>query len=127
MPLTAMRTDVNLSFLKIAAAGVVSTCLALMATAANAEVNWSVNVGVPGVVVTEPAPVYVAPEPVYAPPPPVYYRPAPAAYYRAPPAYYAPAPVYEGPAYYDAPPAPVYYRRGEWRHRHHERGDDDRD
>ena len=35
------------------------------ATAASAEVNWSVGVNVPGVVVSEPAPVYYEPAPGY--------------------------------------------------------------
>ena len=76
----------------VAAAGV---AVALMAGSAQArDVNWSVGIGVPGVVVGAsngfyaPAPVYVAPPPVYyAPPRPVYY---------APPAYYAPPVVHYG-------------------------------
>lgn len=115
-----MRT---LPLLKLTVAGVVATCATLIATTASAEVNWSVNVGVPGIVVTEPAPVYVEPAPVYAPPP-AYYAPAPRVYYRRPPAYYRPAPIYGAPVYY-GPPAPGYYRPGHWHRR--DRDDDDRD
>lgn len=108
---------------KWAATAVVAGSSLLAAASANAEVNWSVGVSVPGVVVTEPAPVYYEPAPAYAPPPPVYYQAAPPVYYRpAPPTYYRPPPVYYGP------PAPVYYEGERWRHRRHERRDwDDRD
>ena len=109
---------------KFIAAGVVAACATLIATTASAEVNWSVNVGVPGVVVPEPAPVYVEPAPVYAPAP-VYYGPAPRVEYRAPPVYYRPAPVYDAPVYYGTP-APGYDRPRHWHHRR-DRDDDDRD
>lgn len=73
-------------------------------------VNWSVNIGIPGVVYSEP--VYYAPPPVYyAPPPPVYYEPRPAVVYRPPVVVYRPG-----------PPAIV---GGSWErhHRHHWRDD----
>lgn len=94
----------------IALFGAVAALAALLAApAAHARVDWSVNIGVPGVVVP-PEPVYYPPPaPVYVPPPPVYYRPPPPVYYRPPPVYYRPPPpVYYGPGYYEP----------RWRHRH---------
>ncbi|GAB1386413.1 hypothetical protein MASR1M59_15610 [Melaminivora sp.] len=67
---------------------------------ARSDVQWSVGIGVPGVVVG-----VNSPQAYYAPPP-VYYAP-PA--YRPPPVYYAP-PTYRPPQVYYAPPPPVYYR-----------------
>ena len=74
------------------------------------DVNWSVGIGVPGVVVGA-SNGYYAPAPVYvAPPPPVYYAPPPRpVYYNAPPVYYTP------------PPAVVYGGYG-YGHRHHGHG-----
>ena len=80
---------VGLGFALAASAGVAQ---------ARDNVNWSIGIGVPGVVVgasngypaygySAPAPVYYAPAPVYyAPPRPVYY--APPVVYSPPPAYY---------------------------------------
>ncbi|MDM0074890.1 hypothetical protein QTH90_10895 [Variovorax sp. J2P1-59] len=106
------------SFPKWAAATAIAAGALFVAASANAEVNWSVGINVPGVAVgvAEPAPIYYEPAPVYSRPAPIYYQPAPPVYYQRPPppAYYAPAPVYYGP------PAPYYDGRGErWRHRHH--------
>ena len=92
------------------AAGVALALLAGTGAAQARDVNWSVGIGVPGVVVGAsngyyaPPPVYVAPRPVYYDPPaPVYVAPPRPVYYAPPPAYYAPPPV-------------VYYG-----HRHHHR------
>lgn len=98
-----------------AAAGV---ALALFAAAGSAQarsdVNWSIGLSSPGVVVgvgngypvySTPAPVYYAPRPVYSAPAPVYYAPPPPVYY--------------------APPPPAYYYRGGGYghgHRHHGHG-----
>lgn len=109
----------------------VGTSLALTAwlgsgAAQARDVNWSIGISTPGVVVdvdngravrVVPAPVYLAPpppRPVYypAPPQPVYYAPPPRpVYYVAPPTYVAPPPAY-------------YYRDGRrhYRHHHHDRG-----
>lgn len=100
--------------------------VALSSTPARADVDWFINLGIPGVVVPPPAPVYVAPPPVYLPPPPrVIYQPPPVQYGG-----------YSSGYYYDAPP-PDYYRRRywqerreqEWREREHARrewrGDED--
>ncbi|MFT4240810.1 MAG: hypothetical protein QM569_00890 [Acidovorax sp.] len=94
-----------------ATAGVAVALLAAAGTAQARDVNWSIGVSVPGVVVGAgtgyyaPAPVYVAPRPVYyAPPPPVYYAP--------------PRPVYYAPPAYYPPPAVVYYDGGRRHHRH---------
>ena len=109
------QMTMNRSVFKWVAAGVLAAGALGAAATASAGVSWSVNVGVPGVVVA-PAPVYYPPAPVYyAPPPPVYYRPAPV-YYAPPPVYYRPAPVYiqgggyyrHGPRYYGPRPRPVY-------------------
>lgn len=104
---------------------------------ANAGVNWSVGIAVPGVVVSEPAPEYYERAPIYGAPPPVYYQPAPPVYYRQPPVYYRPPPVYyrSPPTYYR--PEPAYFSRParvydgqdeRWReHEHHRRDWTDRD
>jgi hypothetical protein len=114
----AMNLDRSI-FLKCAAAVAVTGAL-FAATSASAGTAWSVNIGVPGVVVAEPAPIYVPPAPVYVPPAPVYVPPAPVYYRPPPPVYYRPAPVYYGaPGYY----APDY----RWRHHRHHRDWDDRD
>lgn len=114
---------------KWVAAGVLAGCAILVATTASAQVNWSIGIGTPGVVVgaPHPPPVYFQPAPVYTEPEPVYYQPAPRAYYRPPPpVYYRPPPAYYGP------PAPVYYEPGYYtpgsRHSHRrerEERDDD--
>lgn len=113
-------------FVKYAAAGVVALGAMLAAVSANAGVNWSVDVAVPGVVVTGPGPGYYEPAPAYAPPAPVYYQPAPPAYYRAPPE-----------VYYEREEGPRFHRRywdhdrrdhrREWEHRRHEERRDRRD
>ena len=95
------------------AAGV---ALALFAAAGSAQarsdVNWSIGLSSPGVVVgvgngypvySTPAPVYYAPRPVYSAPAPVYYAPPP-------------------PVYYAPPPPVYYYRGGGYGHRHHGHG-----
>ena len=105
------------SFQAMAAAAGVALALLTGAGAAQArsDVNWSVGIGVPGVVVGASNGGYYAPAPVYVAPRPVYYAPRPV--------YYAPPP----PVVY-APPPPVYYYGGGYRedrgyrgdrHRHH--------
>lgn len=108
----------------LAAAGVAWVALAGLGSAQAHDVNWSVGISSPGVVVGAshghgvrvlPPPVYVAPPP--PPPRPVYY-PAPVQ-----PIYYAPPPVYVSP-----PPAYVVrdrdreHRRYHHRHHRHDRG-----
>ncbi|SDM40652.1 hypothetical protein SAMN05428957_105230 [Oryzisolibacter propanilivorax] len=100
----------------ITSAGVALALLAGAGAAqARSDVQWSIGVGVPGVVVGASAPGY------YTPPAPVYYTPPPPVYYRPPaPVYYAPPPVYY------RPPAPVYvaprpYYGGGYYHHHHHR------
>src|SRR5438552_3015577 len=90
--------------MRIAAVGLLATASLLWAATpavARTNVDWSVNIGVPG-------PVY------YPPPPPVYYAP--------PPVVYAPRPVYVAPppVYVETYPAPYYgypgyYRGHGWR------------
>jgi hypothetical protein len=103
--LSEITVRLNLfSLFKWTGVGAVAACSLLAGVSANAEVNWSIGVSVPGVAVgvVDP-PVYYVPAPVYVAPPPVYYQPAPRVYYRSPPVYYRPAPVYYGQ------PVPVYY------------------
>lgn len=93
--------------------------------AAQAHVDVSVGIGLPGIAIGIPAPVYVAPPPAYYEPPPVYVQP-----YYAPPVV-APYPVYRAgwvrPGYY----GDDWRRRREWHERHdhghhdHDRWDDD--
>lgn len=101
-------------FSKLAVVGL-GCALAASAGVAQARdnVNWSVGIGVPGVVVGAsngyPAYGYSAPAPVYYAPPPTYYVPPRPVYY-APPVVYSPPPAY-------------YYRdrddyRGHGHHRH---------
>lgn len=103
-------------------AGASLTLTALLGTgAAQArDVNWSIGISTPGVVVdvdngravrVVPAPVYLTPPP----PRPVYYPAPPQPVYYAPP----PRPVYYAPPVYVAPPAGYYYRDGRRHHRHH--------
>ena len=105
------------------------------------ELNWSVGIGTPGVVVGvgsggyanyggyggyryAPAPRYYSAPAGYYAPPPVYYAPPPPVYYQPRPVYVAPPPVYYAPAprpIYYAPPVPVqrpYYGPG-WRGQRH--------
>jgi len=110
------------SFRSLAAAAGVALALCVAAVPAQArDVNWSIGVSSPGVVVgvnsgypmyVAPPPVYVAPRPVYYPPSPVYYTPRPV-YYTAPPVYYAPPPAH-------------YYRDRDRGHRHHRHDRHDR-
>ena len=116
-------------FSKLAVVGF-GVALAASAGVAQARdnVNWSIGIGVPGVVVGasngyqaygyNPAPVY------YAPPPPVYYAPPRPVYYAPPrPVYYAPPVVYSQPPAYYYRDRGNYYRdrddrRGHRGHRH---------
>lgn len=107
----------------LVAAGLAWVALAGLDTAQARDVNWSIGISSPGVVMDVdngravrvlPQPVYVAPPP--PPPRPVYY-PAPAQ-----PVYYAPPPVYVSP-----PPAYVvrdreHEHRRYHRHHRHNRG-----
>lgn len=109
----------------VAAAGMALAALGSVAPAQARDVNWTIGVGVPGVVVGvgNGYSVYTTPAPVYhAAPPPVYYQPPPPVYY-APsrPAYYAP------PAVYYPPPAYGYYRGGGRHDRHDRHNRHDRD
>lgn len=112
-------------FSKLAVVGF-GVALAASAGVAQARdnVNWSIGIGVPGVVVGAsnsyyPGYAYRAPAPVYyAPPPPVYYAPPRPVYY-APPVVYSPPPYYGGRYYRDRDD-----RRGHRHHRHHRHGHD---
>lgn len=90
-------------------AAVAGVALALLtgagAAQARNDVNWSIGVGVPGVVIGANSGYYAPAATYYAPPPPVYYAPPRPVYY-APPAYYAP------------PPAVYYGGQGYRGHRH---------
>ena len=108
-------------YLKAAAAVLAVAGLGVGSVAQARDVNWSVGIGVPGVVVGASNgyyghnnyPVYTQPAPIYAPAPvyPSSYYVQPAPIYYAPPVY-RPAPVYIGfgGGYYGG------HRHG---HRHH--------
>ncbi|MDY0107773.1 MAG: hypothetical protein RBS27_13950 [Giesbergeria sp.] len=104
------------SFPSLAAAAGVALALCVGAAPAQArDVNWSIGVSSPGVVVgvNNGYPMYVAPPPVYVAPRPVYYAPRPVYYSAPPPVYYAPPPAY-------------YYRDHDRGHRHHRHDRHDR-
>ena len=104
-------------FSKLAVVGI-GFALAASAGVAQARdnVNWSVGIGVPGVVVGA-SNGYSAPAPVYYAPPPTYYAPPRPVYYAPPrPVYYAP------PVVYSPPPAYYYRDRGYYRDRDDYRG-----
>lgn len=89
------------------AAGAVLLAAAVPASASD-RVNWSLNIGVPGVIYPAPvyAPppaVYVRPEPVYVEPPPVYYQPRPV---------YVPPPAVYGQVFFNAYSQPYYWDHG---------------
>lgn len=92
-------------------------------TAHARDIQWSIGLSSPGVVVGvgSGAPVYVAPAPVYVAPRPSYYAPPPPVVYAPPrPVYYAP------PAYYSAPPGHYYRDRHHGRDHGHRHGRHDR-
>ena len=109
------------TLLMAGAAAVVSVAAQGFSTGAQArsDINFSVGVSAPGVVVgvSNAYPVYTSPvygyqpQPVYVQPPPVYYQPRPV---------YRPRPVYVQAPVYVGPP-PVYYRGGP-HYRHPGRG-----
>jgi hypothetical protein len=109
------------TLLMAGAAAVLSIAALGFSTAAQArsDINFSVGVSTPGVVigVSNAYPVYTQPaygyhpQPVYVQPAPVYVQPRPV---------YRPRPVYVQAPVYVAPP-PVYYR-GHHHHRHHGHG-----
>jgi hypothetical protein len=81
------------------------------ATPAQAGGFFSVNIGLPGILVnfgTTPPPVCFAPAPVCVPPP-VYYAP-PIVVMAPPPVFVRPMPVYGPPCYVVAHPPVVVYR-----------------
>ncbi len=83
--------------------GLVAAIAMAVPRSASAGVDFSVGIGVPGVVVAPP---------VYAPAYPYYP-------YYGPRVYYAPPPVYYGPSYYYGYGGPYwggghYYHRGGW-------------
>ncbi len=114
------------ALLMAGAAAVLSVAALGFSTGAHArsDVNFSVGVSTPGVVigVSNAYPVYTPPvygQPVYGyQPQPVYVQPAPV--YVQPRPVYRPRPVYVQAPIYVAPP-PVYYRGGH-HHRHHGHG-----
>lgn len=86
---------------------------------ARSDVNFSVGIATPGVVIgASNYPVYTPPvygyqqQPVYVQPQPVYVQPYPV---------YRPRPIYVQQPVYVAPP-PVYYRGHGHHHRHHGHG-----
>lgn len=90
--------------------GLIAVLLVLASPLASARdnVQWSLNIGVPGVAYpaytpTYQVPVYSQPQVIYEEPRAVYVNPPPAYYYPQQRGYVQPAPVY-GPVY-----GPVYY------------------
>ena len=116
----------NRSVYATATAAVLSVAALGFTCAAQAHVDVSVGIGLPGIAIGIPAPVYVAPPPMYYPPAPVYVQPQ--TYYAPPPVVVAPYPVYRAgwvrPGYYGH----RWDRREQWRQHHwrdheHDRGD----
>ena len=112
------------TLLMAGAAAVLSVAALGFSTGAHArsDINFSVGIATPGVVigVNNAYPVYTSPvygqpvyqqQPVYVQPQPVYVQPRPV---------YRPHPIYVQQPIYVAPP-PVYYRGGH-HHRHHGHG-----
>lgn len=111
-------------FLTFAAGLLVCASLMLTATSASArsDVSVGINLGIPGFY---PAPVYVEPQPVYVQPRPVYVEPQPV--------YVQPRVIYSQPSYYQEPQwedrgyrghwRDREYRGRHWKHRGHDRGD----
>lgn len=102
----------------------VASLLLLASPLANARdnVNWSLNIGVPGVVYpaytpTYQVPLYNQPQVIYEQPRAVYVNPPPVYYYPQQRVYVEPAPVY-GPVYYESyGPGPGYYgHHGRYNH-----------
>ncbi len=112
----------NKSLIGTIVGGLVASALMFAAPLANAggNVNWSVNVGVPGVVYPAyAAPVYSQPQVVYEQPQSYYYSQPEPVYYPARRVYVAPAPIYR-PVYYNG----YYGYPRYWEHRgygHHDR------
>lgn len=109
------------SFIALITGAAASAALMLFAAPAVAgNVDFGINIGVPGFYAPPPAPVYVRPEPVYVEPRPVYIQPRPV-YVQPRPYYVQPAPVYvEQDDEYRR-----YWRARQYRHRHHHDDDDD--
>ena len=118
------------------AAGIALALLLGSSPAQARDLNWSVGISAPGVVVGvgnsgyngyqgyAPQPRYYSAPPGYYAPPPVYYAPPPPVYYQPRPVYVAPPQVYYAPAprpIYYAPPAPSYrpYYGPGWRGQRH--------
>ena len=120
----------------VGAAGIALALLLGSSPAQARDLNWSVGISAPGVVVGvgnsgyngyqgyAPQPRYYSAPPGYYAPPPVYYAPPPPVYYQPRPVYVAPPQVYYAPAprpIYYAPPAPSYrpYYGPGWRGQRH--------
>jgi hypothetical protein len=73
-------------YLGVAAGMMGAVALTLAAGPVLARTNVDINIGIPGVIYTQPEPVYVEPRPVYVQPRPVYVQPQPV--------YVTPQPVY---------------------------------
>ena len=135
------RRLLRLSTTFAGAAGIALALLLGSSPAQARDLNWSVGVSAPGVVVGvgnggyanyggyggyryAPPPRYYSAPPGYYAPPPVYYAPPPPVYYQPRPVYVAPPQVYYAPVprpIYYAPPAPLqrpYYGPG-WRGQRH--------
>lgn len=108
--------------------GVASTFLMVFAAPAMASnVDFGINIGIPGFYAPPPEPVYVRPAPVYVEQGPVYVEQRPV--------YIQPRPVYVQPRPYYVQPTPAYIDRGQeypwywkenrYRHHHHDDEDDD--
>jgi len=131
-PLKEITLKNNRSVYATAAAAVLAVAALGATSAAQAHVDVSVGIGLPGIAFGFPAPVYVAPPPVYYQPAPVYVQPQ--AYY-AQPAYAPQVVVAPYPVYRTGWVRPGYYGEGwrgrqEWREHHgrgHDRGHSDRD
>ncbi|WP_081768965.1 hypothetical protein [Herbaspirillum sp. RV1423] len=111
-----MKTSLTTAIVGIASASL----MVLVAPAMASNVDFGINIGIPGFYAPPPEPVYVRPAPVYVEQRPVYIQPRPV-YIQPRPYYVQPTPVYiDRDQEYR-----WYWKENRYRHHHHDDEDDD--